>query len=579
MICSPVFIRICFFRSFKVESTVKLSSQQESGVFSCLACGGGSCEKDNVNFFVTTLEQGFQISGPTKAIQGDRVDLLCEASKYNYTDSSLVWCKQTPRGCEEVKKSRSKKSRQPVSANEEPNLIQVSKIKTSDFDVGKRLRFNKVAPEDSGVYICKAVKKGSRPRRRQQSSGEVETVVQRTMELRVKRMVPPVFTDTMGMNLEPQYIKGESVEMRCFSEGIPKPSLKWFLNDVEIDAKDQTDFYVSHNGQSLRVPSVTQRTAGEYSCLASSRAGDARLVQRVVLVEAPVILQTNLFALEQTEQEAAEKIVEPGSNVNLTCRARGTPAPDVKWTFGGTDLSDVEGLQFHLTEDGQNLVLESVSAAQEGRYACTVENIGGREVRHRWLRLGEEGGLASLYGADIAIPVLISVGVALVLALFLVMLARLCLTSCRTWKAPPTPPTPRLTQYELPEDGLETESCRLTLSRDGSPYAQQTMSMSTGACHGCGGCQGTCHQCSACHYNYNGLYGCQGGSILGVRSCATPTLMSPSDSQAMSEFPQYPHYAGIGTLPAHRIQDTLRREMSRKLKERRSASPRLSAEF
>merc|ERR1719189_2335111 len=82
------------------------------------------------------------------------------------------------------------------------------------------------------------------------------------------------------------------------------------------------------------------------------------------------------------------------------------------------------------------------------------------------------------------------------------------------------------------------------------------MSMSTGACHGCGGCQGTCHQCSACHYNYNGLYGCQGGSILGVRSCATPTLMSPSDSQAMSEFPQYPHYAGIGTLPAHRIQDT-----------------------
>jgi hypothetical protein len=47
----------------------------------------------------------------------------------------------------------------------------------------------------------------------------------------------------------------------------------------------------------------------------------------------------------------------------------------------------------------------------------------------------------------------------------------------------------------------------------------------------------------------------------------------------MAEFPQYPHYSGVGTLPAHRIQDTLRREMSRKLKERRSVSPRLSAEF
>ena len=546
-------------------------------MFTCMACGGGVCETANVPFFVTTLQEGFQISGPKKAIQGDRVDLLCEASKYNYTDTSLVWCKQTPKGCEEIKESkrRGKKASRRQRDNELPHPIQVTKIKTSDFDVGKRLRFSAVAPEDSGIYICKAVKRDSRPKRRQQG-GDVQTVVQRHMELRVRRMVPPVFTDTMGMNQEPRYIKAESVEMRCFTEGLPTPTLKWFINETEIDAKDQTDFYILNNGQSLRVPSVTSRTAGEYSCVASSRAGEAMLKQRVVQVEAPTILQTNLFALEQTEQEAAVKIVQQGTTVNLTCYARGTPPPSIHWTFGGLALN-TSG-EYLVLEGGQSLVLQRVEREQEGRYVCTVTNLGGVEVRHRWLELGEEGALEALLSGGVAIPVLIAVCVALVLALFLVLLVRLCLSSCRTWKAPPTPPTPRLTQYELPEDGLETESCRLTLSRDGSPYAQSMMGtvQSQGGCHGCGGCQGTCHQCSACHYNYNGLYGCSGGSIMGVRSCGTPT-MSP-ESQAMSEFPVYPNY-GMGTLPAHRIQDTLRREMSRKLKERRSASPRLSAEF
>ena len=565
-----------------MESTVTLKRSQESGVFTCMACGGGVCETDNVNFFVTTLEMGFQISGPTKAIQGDRVDLLCEGSKYNYTDSSLVWCKQTPSGCKEVKQLRSKKSRHVGDTNEGPNLIQVSKLNTSDFDVGKRLRFTSVAPEDSGIYICKAVSRRPRPRRRQQNSRDQQTVVQRTMELRVSRMQPPMFTDTTGMNTAPRYIKGESVEMRCFTEGLPQPTLKWFLNDKEIDAKDQTDFYIFNNGQSLRVPSVNPRTEGEYSCVARSRAGEARLGQRVVQIEAPVILQTNLFALEQTEEEAAEKIVESGSTVNLTCRARGTPQPNVIWTFGGIALNESGKSSYSVVEGGQSLVVRAMGEAQEGLYACTVTNLGGTEVRHRWLRIEEVQGLAAFFGTDITIPILIAVGIALILVLFLILLVRLCLNSCKTWKAPPTPPTPRLTQYELPEDGLETESCRLTLSREGSPYAL-AMSNQQGCnngINGCGGCQGTCHQCSACHYNYNGLYGCQGGSVMGVRGCGTPTL-SP-ESQGMAEFQSYGHYSLVGTLPAHRIQDTLRREMSRKLKERdgrRSASPRLSAEF
>jgi len=247
------------------------------------------------------------------------------------------------------------------------------------------------------------------------------------------------------------------------------------------------------------------------------------------------------------------KVVPPGSTVNLTCQARGTPAPNVQWTLDGVILERASGLQYEVSKDGQNLVLKEVGPEQEGRYACTVTNIGGSQVRHRKLKIGEEdGGFAAFYGSNIAVPIIIAVSIALLLALLIVIIVRLCLTSCRTWKTPPSPPTPRLTQYELPEEGQETESCHLTLSRGGSPYAHSLSPPQSVAqsCHGCGGCQGTCHQCSACHYNYNGLYGCQGGSVLGVRGmehCHTPLSIAPShspSSQAMSDLTQYRELGG-----------------------------------
>ena len=56
---------------------------EESGVFSCLGCSGGGeeCDVAQVNFFVTTVADGFQISGPDRAIEGDKVELVCAASR------------------------------------------------------------------------------------------------------------------------------------------------------------------------------------------------------------------------------------------------------------------------------------------------------------------------------------------------------------------------------------------------------------------------------------------------------------------------------------------------------------------
>ena len=91
---------------------------------------------------------------------------------------------------------------------------------------------------------------------------------------------------------------------------------------------------------------------------------------------------------------------------------------------------------------------------------------------------------------NISVPVIIAVVVAIALVILLLVAAKVCYSRHHTrrkrvWKAPPTPPTPRLTQYEAPGvDGGSVytmtgqsrlpyidDDCRMTLTsltRDGS---------------------------------------------------------------------------------------------------------------
>ena len=588
-----------------MDATLKIVAK-DSGVFTCMGCNGGddfNCEISQVNFFVTTLPEGFHISGPERAIEGDTVDLVCGASKYNYTGDSLAWYKQTRDGYREVTSIREYKypragRRSNVESfgnNNQPQSIQVFNDTPSKFDIGKRLRFQSIEPSDSGVYVCQAKREG--PKRRHNL--DRSTIVERQMEIKVQGLRSPEFFDSMNMNKEPIFIKdeGESVELRCKARGYPTPRVQWYLNDSAIDFKSRPNFLTFDDGQSLRIAAVVARKSeGKYTCKASSRAGEAVLHQVIMKVEPPEIDKTDMFGSDlMIDDNMVDKVVKTGSLMNLTCQATGKPRPGISWMFNNSPVND-SGVKY--ANHNQTIIIENFQSQHEGKYECIVTNLGGSLRRYQWVKLVATQQQASIYNSNIAIPVFIAVGAVLVLAIVLVLIAKACLSTGRWNKGapPPTPPTPRLTQFDLPPDQEteETESCRLTLSRDGSPYTQAV-------CHGCQGCSGTCHACNTCHYNYNGLYGCHGGSglglvnsyhhggsIMGVRALHSPVPVSPHIPGLPGPMPpitpntallgEYPSYAQ-NTLPAHRM-DTLRREMSAKFKEsRRSASPRISVDF
>ena len=524
-----------------------------SGQYTCMACSNGNCELDTANFFVTALAEGFQVEGPSQAVEGDAVEAQCSASKYNFSANSLGWFKLV--GARRVAVTRLRKKSL-------GSRLEVVESNPSNFDVGSRLKFESLAPGDSGVYVCRVTA----------SDGALQ---ERKLNLTVHQMEYPVFVETFNMD-DTMYVKSdEAVEMKCVARGVPQPTVSWYLNDTEIDFSQDLNFILSDSGQSLRLATVVAgKTEGRYTCKARNRAGIASLEQNIVKVESPKIYETNMVGSAQIIDTDFQQTVEPGSSLNLTCRAQGNPQPHVTWRFNGELLRARHGV---MVERRQTLIVSPVGPEDEGRYECVAANIGGSVSRYQLVKLKPIPRPSSVFTPQIAIPIYIAIGVALVIAVLTLVAIKYCCS--RNIKSPATPPTPRLTQYEQPE---ETESCRLT--SHGS--SQETMR----SCQGCS--PPTYQECSACQYN--GLYcghpapaphqdllqgGIQGpilgSSLVGVRSCYSPTGYPPSIPSPLSDFTNYSqhsHYSQYSqnTLPLPMRMETLNREISKRLQERQS---------
>ena len=570
---------------------------------------------NQTKLFITTLPDGFHVEGPTQVVEGDKVELMCGASKYNYTDNSLVWYKQVESEYVEVSNTE--------------NNIEIVDVHPSLFDVGKRLRFDSVRPEDAGVYACRAVIQG--PSKRHNLMIMDETIVERQMELTVDKMEIPAFVDTFNMNNGVLYVKedGETVEMKCRVKGVPQPEVSWYLNNTSIDFSADINFQLFDEGQSLRIATVlAKKNEGTYTCKASSRAGVAHLEQKIVKVEAPRIYETNMAGSHQIIDTGFQINVDQGRDFNLTCRAHGNPRPVITWMRNRKLISSTRVM---MADNRETLIVENAGPDDQGRYECIASNIGGSITRYQLVVItSPEQQSSSLYNSKLALPIYIAVGVAIIIAIFVLIGVKFCCKPNIKSPGSGTPPTPRLTQYEQPDH--DSESCRLT--RDSPPPLSSP-------CHAC---QPQHHQsCQSCHHQYPySLYGCSlsqlssptspepgipaqimGSSLVGVRSCYSPAnnydqhsnycttiptnLTIPTIPTNLTDFTSSYAGAGVGqntasyaglssqnnlatsyashynhTLPTR--METLNREITKRLQERQAeaapaATPPLTAEF
>jgi hypothetical protein len=341
---------------------------------------------------------------------------------------------------------------------------------------------------------------------------------------------------------------GENITLKCSASlyNFSLDSLEWYKDTLNGEKRlvnnansrykvtdTSTDFSFS---KELSVPKVTLGDKGRYVCRGrllksmpyqsstnrrSSFYGQENNLQQelsfklnVLPLEPPVFIQTNL--LPSVAKDTQPLIVEnPKDGVQLVCRVAGRPLPHITWYLNGVQLKPtVNTTRVQLTDDNQIVRINYLSSEDEGLYECKAENKVSFTQAAHLVQLRTTAERDALY-ANISIPVIIAVVIALLLVIVLLIIAKVCYQKSRQksaspsgpWKEPATPPTPRLTQFELPMTTPqpssshytnEDDECRVTLTSnrdDGSISPVHSLSH-----HGHQCCNGSTIYASRCHY-------------------------------------------------------------------------------
>ncbi|XP_068771088.1 hemicentin-2 [Struthio camelus] len=222
----------------------------------------------------------------------------------------------------------------------------ISGAKTTYLRGGRVLQLTAAQVTDAGLYTCRATN----------PVGTAERAV------RLEVYVPP---NVDGMADEDHVVvAGQPLELLCSASGNPLPVLTWLKDGVPLS--DDAGTLLLGGGMLLRVEQASESSAGIYTCLASSPAGDS-VVQHTVVVQAPPQLLIS--------DEESHLMVIANDSLQIHCHATGFPAPQIQWLKNGHPLGELDGAV--VSEDGRTLLIPHVRLNDEGLYICQGSNEAG----------------------------------------------------------------------------------------------------------------------------------------------------------------------------------------------------------
>lgn len=164
--------------------------------------------------------------------------------------------------------------------------------------------------------------------------------------------------------------------------GVPRPEVKWLLNNEPISPSDHVK--ISHDEEGnlkLEIETVKPEDRGVYTVKASNASGDAKCFAQLIVKSSRVPEKTKEFEevkLAPTFKETfSDRIVFDGTATKFECIVSGKPIPKIKWLFNDEPVS---GKNFLVSTSGdrQVLTIPEVTKENEGKITCVAENEAGR---------------------------------------------------------------------------------------------------------------------------------------------------------------------------------------------------------
>ncbi|XP_044512756.1 neural cell adhesion molecule L1-like protein [Gracilinanus agilis] len=174
-----------------------------------------------------------------------------------------------------------------------------------------------------------------------------------------RMLLPP---ETSGSHSSVTIIKGGTLLLECFAEGLPTPQITWMKmgEDLPKGREARENF-----GKTLKIEQVTHLDKGHYRCMAKNYKGTAIHEFRVTVEEPP-----------RWTKKPESAVLSIGSNGILLCEAEGEPAPEIEWKINGLPINKhpLPGIVFFPGE----ISFSNVQLNHTGVYQCEATNVHGK---------------------------------------------------------------------------------------------------------------------------------------------------------------------------------------------------------
>nr|XP_033338378.1 obscurin isoform X2 [Megalopta genalis] len=158
-----------------------------------------------------------------------------------------------------------------------------------------------------------------------------------------------------------------NIEFAVEVDGFPKPSVHWYIGDIEITEKKKDYARIEEeNSCKLQMSEVKSEMKGTYSCVLRNEYGEIKTSSTLTVNTRPRLIK-----------KLADMRVKEGDTMKLVFEVAGTPEPEVKWFKDGQEVSADARIKISRDskrQESYDLTVTLVKGADGGVYEVRAEN-------------------------------------------------------------------------------------------------------------------------------------------------------------------------------------------------------------